>query len=94
MNRKPLGIGELMAKQAKVNAKEPVNPQTLVLREFGTMTAAQKWAKKIEARFDAVLDRGNESKLSTACNEVDEGCVQVELIGDLGKHLYLADLFI
>lgn len=85
-----------LEQHAATNGQPAKNPQTLVLREFGTMPAAQKWASKVQAKLDGtgVMNRGNESKLVTACNEVDEGCVQVELIGDLGKHLYLADLFL
>jgi hypothetical protein len=95
-HRKPLGLGDSLKKHAETNAKHPTHAQTLVLREFGTMSAAQKWATKIQAKLDGngIINRGNESKLVTACNQVDEGCVQVELIGDLGKHLYLADLFL
>lgn len=74
--------------QSKLRKSEKYR-RTIIVKEYGTMRAAQAFCTRneetVRKRWDNMVHFG--------CNEVDAGCVQVELIGlFFAQEIYLADL--
>jgi hypothetical protein len=62
--------------------------QIIVLKEYASMKTAQAFC----ARIDPMVQLRFKGKVQLGCNEVDAGCVQVELTGEFGQEIFLADL--
>ena len=62
------------------------HPQTIVIKEVGTMPAAVAYLK----RKEKLIESRWKGKVKTAIGLVDDGCVHVELIGNFGQTIDLS----